>query len=143
MLTRSGIRAGVAGAALSLAVATGGAVLSSPPAQAARIVETSQPGVVVIELSHADTVAAAHLGAGRVINAVLGNDYWGVILETDSRYRGGAYYRPDKAASWNDVTGHQVISEAAAHPGGRVVIAVYVDRTKSLNGHPLWIQQVW
>ena len=99
--------------------------------------------MVVIELSHADTVAAAHLGAGRVINAVLGNDYWGVILETDSRYRAGAYYRPDKAASWNDVTGHQVISEAAAHPGGRVVIAVYVDRTKSLNGHPLWIQQVW
>ncbi len=41
------------------------------------------------------------------------------------------------------MTGHQVISEAAAHPGGRVVIAVYVDRTKSLNGHPLWIQQVW
>ncbi|MCZ4537991.1 hypothetical protein O4159_21535 [Gordonia terrae] len=138
------MRTAVAGAALSLAVAAGGVALASPPAQAARIVETSQqPGVVVIELSHADTVAAAHLGAGRVINALLGNDYWGVILETDSRYRARAYYRPDKAASWNDVTGHQVISEAAAHPGGRVVIAVYIDRTKSLNGHPLWIEQVW
>ncbi|MBN0974174.1 MULTISPECIES: hypothetical protein [unclassified Gordonia (in: high G+C Gram-positive bacteria)] len=39
MLTRSGIRAGVAGAALSLAVATGGAILTGPPAQAARIAD--------------------------------------------------------------------------------------------------------
>lgn len=142
-VSKSGVRTAVAGVLLSVAVATGGAVVASPSAQAARIVETANPNVVIIELSHADTVTAAQLGAGHVINAVLGNDNWGVILEDDSRYRAGSYYRPSKRTTWNNVTGQQVIAEAAAHPGGRVVLAVYVDRTKSLGGQPLWVQQIW
>ena len=121
---KSGVRTAVAGVVLGVAVATGGAVVASPQAQAARIVETANPNVVVIELSHADTVTAANLGAGHVINAVLGNDYWGVILEDDSRYQAGSYYRPSKRRTWNNVTGHQVIAEAAAHPGGRGVHAL-------------------
>ncbi|MDY6811060.1 MAG: hypothetical protein SW127_18955 [Actinomycetota bacterium] len=127
----------------SVAVATGGAVAASPPAQAARIIPTAQPGVTVIELSHADTVSAAHLGAGQVINTVVGTDNWGVILEENSRSQAGSYYRPDKHRTWNDVTGQQVISEAAAHPGGRVVLAVYTDSSLSRYGQPLWVQQIW
>ena len=142
-VSKSGVRTAVVGALLGVAVATGGAMVASPSAQAARIVETANPNVVIIELSHADTVTAAQLGAGHVINAVLGNDNWGVILEDDSRYQGGSYYRPSKRRMWSNVTGQQVISEAAAHPGGRVVLAVYADRSKSLGGQPLWVQQIW
>ncbi|MXP21956.1 hypothetical protein GIY30_11410 [Gordonia sp. HNM0687] len=115
--SKPGVRAAVASVLFTVAVATGGAVAASPPAQAARIIPTAQPGVTVIELSHADTVSAAHLGAGHVINILLGNDNWGVILDDDSRYRAGSYYRPDKHRTWNDVTGQQVISEAGKSPG--------------------------
>jgi hypothetical protein len=31
----------------------------------------------------------------------------------------------------------------AANPGGRVVLAVYADRSKSSHGQPLWVQQIW
>lgn len=142
-VSKSGVRTAVAGVLLSVAVATGGAIVASPQAQAARIVETANPNVVIIELSHADTVAAAQLGAGHVINAVLGNDNWGVILEDDSRYQNSFYYRPSKRRMWSNVTGQQVIAEAAAHRNGRVVLAVYVDRTKSLGSMPMWVQQLW
>ena len=67
----------------------------------------------------------------------------GAVVEHDSRYQAGSYYRPSKRTTWNNVTGHQVIAEAAAHRNGRVVLAVYVDRSKSVHGMPLWVQQIW
>lgn len=127
----------VAGVAVSSAVAVGGGLaVGAAPATAADVRETQ--GVWVITLTHEETVAASQVGAGHVINAVLGNDHWGVILEEDSKHR-GTYYRPDKARIWSNVTGQQVISEAAAHRGGRVVLGVYPNNPDI----PLWVMQDW
>ncbi len=92
-----------------------------------------------IILTHAETVAAAQIGAGNVINAVLGNDRWKVTLADGSRYNGGNYFRPDKQRIWNNVTGQQLVAEAAAHPGGRVALGI----TPTDPNYPLWVQQVW
>lgn len=131
-------RAVLAGALMSVA-----AVGVVPAASAATVHPTTQSGVLVVELSHAETVTAAQLGVGHVINAALGNDGWGVVLARGSRYHDGRYYRPEKGGYWNDVTGQQVIAEAGSHQDGRVVLAIYADPDASSYGHPLWVQQIW
>ncbi|MEU3475840.1 hypothetical protein [Rhodococcus sp. NPDC006774] len=128
----------VAGVAAASAIAVGGGLaVGTAPATAADVRETQ--GVWVITLTHEETVAASQVGAGHVINAVLGNDHWRVTLDEDSRYKGGSYYRPDKARMWSNVTGQQVISEAAAHRGGYVVLGVFPDNPDM----PLWVAQAW
>jgi hypothetical protein len=95
--------------------------------------------VLIVELTHSETVLAAQLGAGHVINGVMGNDRWGPILDNDSAYRGANPPRPFRARAWNTVTGQQVIAEAASHPGGRVVFGVFPDNPDV----PLWVMQDW
>lgn len=128
----------VAGVAVASAVAVGGGLaVGAAPATAANVRETQ--GVWVITLTHEETVAAAQVGAGHVINAVLGNDHWGVTLAEGSKYEGGSYYRPDKGQTWSNVTGQQVISEAAAHRNGYVVLGVLPNDPDV----PLWVAQAW
>ncbi|WP_207844053.1 hypothetical protein [Williamsia soli] len=128
----------VAGVAVATAVAvSGGLAVAAAPASAATVRETQ--GVWVITLTHEETVAAAQVGAGNVINAILGNDHWRVTLDSDSKYKGGSYYRPDKGRTWSNVTGQQVIAEAAAHRGGYVVLGVFPDNPDM----PLWVAQAW
>lgn len=124
------------GVAATMAV-SGGLAVAAAPASAATVRETQ--GVWVITLTHEETVAAAQVGAGNVINAILGNDHWRVTLDADSKYKGGSYYRPDKGRTWSDVTGQQVISEAAAHRNGYVVLGVFPDNPDM----PLWVAQAW
>lgn len=129
---------GIAGVAAAAALAVGGGLaVGAAPASAATVHEIQ--GVWVITLSHEETVAASQVGAGNVINAVLGNDHWRVSLKTNSKYAGGGYYRPDKGRMWSNVTGQQVISEAAAHRSGYVVLGVFPDNPDM----PLWVAQAW
>ena len=121
------------------AITVGGIVAGAGTAGAVDITPYNQGRSTAVILTHAETVTAAQVGAGNVINAVLGNDRWGVTLESGSRYEKGDYYRPDKRQQWNNVTGQQVIAEAAAHPGGRVALGI----TPSSPSYPLWVQQVW
>lgn len=128
----------VAGVVAASAMAVGGGLaVSAAPASAADVRETQ--GVWVITLTHEETVAASQVGAGHVINAVLGNDHWRVTLDEDSKYTGGSYYRPDKARTWNNVTGQQVIAEAASHRNGYVAFGVFPDNPDM----PLWVAQAW
>ncbi|SIR94694.1 hypothetical protein [Williamsia sterculiae] len=130
------------GSVIGCAIATGAVfagVLGTGAANAADIYPTNHGQTTVVLLDHAETVAAAQVGAGNVINAVLGNDRWRVTLESGSRYSKGDYYRPGKHQVWNNVTGQQVVSEAAAHSGGRVAFGI----TPSDPSYPLWVQQVW
>ncbi|MBA4024358.1 MAG: hypothetical protein C0482_18545 [Gordonia sp.] len=126
-------------AALTTIALSGALMVGAGPASAAKVYPTADNQVLIVELTHEETVAASQVGAGNVINAVLGNDHWGVILETDSRYQGDSYFRPEKARTWSNVTGQQVVSEAAAHRGGRVVFGVY-PQTPDV---PLWVMQDW
>lgn len=121
-------------------VAGGALVLSAPSASAADVQHYAEHQLVVVELNHAETVTAAQIGAGNVINAVLGNDHWKVGLETGSKYQDGAYYRPDKARTWNNVTGQQVVHEAASHPNGTITLGVFYGDSDT---EPLWVIQDW
>jgi hypothetical protein len=128
----------VAGVAVAATLGVGGGMaVGTAPATAVTVRETQ--GIWVITLTHEETVAAAQVGAGNVINAVLGNDHWRVTLDSDSKYAGGSYYRPDKGRTWSNVTGQQVISEAAAHRNGYVVLGVFPDNPDM----PLWVAQAW
>ncbi|WP_155976683.1 hypothetical protein [Nocardia sp. 348MFTsu5.1] len=117
-----------------------GSVITTSNASAAQVYLSPmfRDRVVIIELTHSETVAAAQIGAGNVINAVLGNNRWGVLLEDGSKYRGPDDL-PVLARSWNTVTGQQVIAEAASHPSGRVVFGVFPDNPTL----PLWVMQDW
>lgn len=127
-------------AATALTVA-GGVTLATSNASAAQVYLSPiyQDRVLIVELTHTETVAATQVGAGHLINIVLGNDRWGVLLEDGSKYRGAGDDRPERARPWNTVTGQQVIAEAAAHPGGRVVLGVFPDKPSL----PLWVMQDW
>ncbi|GAA1458406.1 MULTISPECIES: hypothetical protein [Williamsia] len=127
------------GAMVAAAAAAGTVMGGGAPATAAQVYTVNHSRTSVVVLNHAETVAAAQVGAGHLINAVLGNDHWGVTLESDSRYSDRWYYRPDKGRAWNNVTGQQLVAEAAAHPGGRVALGY----TPSIPDHPLWVQQLW
>lgn len=70
---------------------------------------------------------------------MLGNNRWGVLLEDGSKYHAGSDDLPMRARSWNNVTGQQVIAEAAAHPGGRVVLGLFPPNP-ALR---LWVMQDW
>ena len=128
-------------AAVTVLTATGGASVAASNASAAQVYLSPayQERVLIVELTHAETVTASQVGAGRLINIVLGNDRWGVLLEDGSKYRSTGDDRPVRARAWNTVTGQQVIAEAAAHPGGRVVLGVF-PQNPSL---PLWVMQDW
>lgn len=126
-------------AAVASMATIGALTISAAPAGAADAYVIEGTNILVVELNHAETVAAADIGAGNVINAVLGNDHWSVYLNADSKFAGQGYHRPDKATTWNDVTGAQVISEAAAKPNGSVIFAVLPDQPDK----PLWVAQVW
>ena len=130
----------IAAAAAAIAVGTGGALAAGAGnATAVDIHPYNHGRSTAVILTHAETVTAAQIGAGNVINALLGNDRWIVTLERDSRYQNSWYYRPDKRQTWSNVTGQQVVAEAAAHPGGRVALGI----TPSNPTYPLWVQQVW
>ncbi|GAA1463286.1 hypothetical protein [Williamsia maris] len=131
----SGVSA-VAAAALAI---TAAAITTPAAANAADVYSLNHSRTTVVYLTHAETVTAAQIGAGNVINAVLGDDHWSVTLESDSRYANRWYYRPDKRRVWNNITGQQLVAEAAAHPGGRVALGY----TPSTPGHPLWVEQTW
>lgn len=128
----------IAGSVAAATIAVGGGLaVGAAPAHAAHVQDNG--GVWIITLTHEETAAAAQVGAGHVINAVLGNDHWGVILEGNSKYQGASYYRPEKARTWSNVTGQQVIAEAAAHRDGRVVLGVFPQNPDV----PLWVMQDW
>ena len=130
----------IAAAAAALAIGAGAVVVGGTgSAAAADVFPVDNGRTTIVYLTHAETVTAAQIGAGNVINALLGNDRWAVTLEQGSRYAGSWYYRPDKGRVWSNVTGQQVVAEAAAHPSGRVALGI----TPSVPAHPLWVQQVW
>lgn len=129
----------IAATATATAVIGGSLVAGTGTAGAVDIHPQNGGRTTAIILTHAETVTAAQIGAGNVINAVLGNDRWQVTLAAGSRYNGGDYYRPDKARIWNNVTGQQLVEETAAHPGGHVALGV----TPTNPSYPLWVQQVW
>ncbi|HEY9314974.1 hypothetical protein [Williamsia sp.] len=121
------------------AVALGGALVVCAPATAADVEHYPDHRAVAVELNHDETVLAAQVGVGNVIDSVLGNDNWSVALENDSKYQDDWYYRADKAQIWNNVTGQQVIAEAASRPNGTVTVGVYYDGEPM----PLWVDQDW
>lgn len=126
--------------AAAATIAAGGALaITATPASAADVYTVDNNRIIVVDLNHAETVTAADIGAGNVINAILGNDHWSVGLHPESKYQADRYYRPDKATTWNNVTGQQVIAEAAANPRGHVTLAVAVD----YPDNPLWVIQDW
>lgn len=126
-------------AASTMAVLGTSLGMGGGPASAVDIRPLDNGRTTAIILTHAETVAAAQIGAGNLINVLLGNDRWRIALADGSRYARGDYYRPDKARTWNNVTGQQVVSEAAAHPGGRVALGI----TPADPSFPLWVQQLW
>ncbi|MBE7156957.1 MAG: hypothetical protein INR62_00730 [Rhodospirillales bacterium] len=126
--------------AATLAIGAGGVVAGGTgSAAAAEVFHVDNGRTTVVYLTHAETVTAAHVGAGNAINMLMGNDRWAVTLEQDSRYAEPRYYRPDKNRVSNNVTSQQIVAEAAAHPNGRVALGI----SPRESAHPLWVQQVW
>ena len=139
MINRPRRLATLAASAVAAVTATVLTTTGAGAAGAVQVYPLDGGATTVVLLDHAETVAASRIGAGNVINQLFGNDRWGVTLEQGSRYANSWYYRPDKGRQWSNVTGQQVIAEAAAHPGGRVALGF----TPSTPAHPLWVQQVW
>lgn len=105
-------------------LAVAGAIAAAGAGTAGAIEPVSGEGWTGVVLSRDETVLAAQLHAGDLINLVYG-DNWTVNLPHDSIwYTGG----------WTPVTGHQFISEAASHPRGQV--ALFMQDT-NVYRHPL------
>ncbi|MGL4305493.1 MAG: hypothetical protein ACRCSF_05000 [Mycobacteriaceae bacterium] len=105
----------------SLAYAGNAAAIGVEPGQ----------GYVHLQLSHEETLLASQIGVGAVLDQVVPNDQWWVITEEDSLYQG--------IDGFIDVTGAQLIEEAAAHPGGYVILT-FADPNQYT---PLGVTQVW
>ncbi|MGO4205536.1 hypothetical protein AB4Z09_28145 [Rhodococcus sp. TAF43] len=94
----------------AVGLAATGAILAAGAGTASAITPVTEDGATGVVLTHEETVLAAQLHAGDLINLVYG-DNWVVNLPHDSIwYTGG----------WTPVTGHQLIEEAASHPRGQV-----------------------
>ncbi|WP_430335928.1 hypothetical protein [Rhodococcus sp. ACT016] len=98
-------------------LAATGAIIAAGAGTASAFTPVNDHGATGVVLTHEETVLAAQLHAGDLINLVYG-DNWLVNLPYDSIwYTGG----------WTPVTGHQLIEEAASHPRG--VVGFWVQDT--------------
>ncbi|WP_137726369.1 hypothetical protein [Prescottella subtropica] len=114
----------VAGLAAAGTIATAGAGTASA-------LETlGGPGWSGVVLNHDETVLAAQVRAGDLINLVYG-DNWVVDLPYES-----IWYTGD----WTPATGHQLVEEAASHPGGQVGFAV---RDTNIYSQPFYAISRW
>nr|WP_172687792.1 hypothetical protein [Prescottella equi]ARX60140.1 hypothetical protein pVAPN1572_1071 [Prescottella equi] len=95
-------------------LAAAGTIATAAAGTAGAIETVSGDGFAGVVLSHEETVLAAQLHAGDLIDLVYGDD-WQVSLPADSIwYTGG----------WTRVTGHRFIEEAASRRGGNVGLLV-------------------
>lgn len=114
----------VAGVAAAAGVALAGAGV------AAAATPVSGPSYIGVELTHEETVLAAQVRAGDLINAAFG-DNWSVGLPADSVWHTGG---------WTPVTGHQFFEEAASHPGGKVRLYL---RDPAVHPYPFTAISAW
>lgn len=110
----------------AVSVAATGAILAAGAGTASAATPVSGKGYVGVVLTHEETVLAAQLRAGDLINLVYG-DNWRVSLPSNSVWNTGT--------GWTPVTGQQFLEEAASHPSGNVGLAV---TDPALKGQPFF-----
>ncbi|MFI6432892.1 hypothetical protein [Rhodococcus oryzae] len=99
----------------AVGAAATGAILAAGAGTASAVTPISGQGYNGVVLTHEETVVAAQLGAGNLINLAYG-DNWMVDLPANSVWNTGT--------GWTPVTGQQFLEEAASHPRGNVGLAV-------------------
>jgi len=116
---------------VAAAVAVGTAVVGAGTASAMKPVQGD--GGTGVSLTHDETVSAAQLHVGALIDVVYGGR-WTASLGPGSKWEMGGAYTP--------VTGDQLVAEAAAHPDGRVAFG-FADPTREMDHNGFWAVSAW